>query len=258
MLVRTVSRRVALASIAVLTLPFPANSGSPEELNVEADQGGIDVTRYAADRVGKRPAVLVLHGNRGVEFSTRAYERYANALAAGGIDAYLVHYFTAEDHQALDPKKSARESRDAYTTSRFEGWADRISSVVAAILERPDSSGRIGLLGFSLGGYIAADTAAHDQRVTAIAVRYGGMPDAMVTQVKHLPPLIELHGDADRAVPLVKGEELVNLARAVGAPAEQVTYPGREHGFDFSDSDPMTVDVVGRVVRFFQAHLLGL
>lgn len=84
------------------------------------------------------------------------------------------------------------------------------------------------------------------------------MPDATVTQVKHLPPLIELHGDADRAVPLVKGEELVNLARAVGAPAEQVTYPGREHGFDFSDTDPMTVDAVGRVVQFFQAHLLGL
>jgi carboxymethylenebutenolidase len=256
--VRAVSRRVVLSSIAALALAFSSNSGSPEELNVEADEGGIGVTRYAADRVGKRPAVLVLHGNRGVEFSTRAYEHYANALAAGGIDAYLVRYFTAEDHQALDPKKSARESRDAYITSGFEGWTARISSVVAAILERPDSSGRIGLLGFSLGGYIAADTAAHDQRVTAIAVRYGGMPDAMVTQVKHLPPLIELHGDADRAVPLAKGEELVKLARAVGAPAEQVTYPGREHGFDFSDSDPMTVDVVGRVVRFFQAHLLGL
>lgn len=80
MLVRTVSRRVALASIAVLTLPFPANSGSPKELNVEAGEGGLAMTRYAADRVGKRPAVLVLHGNRGVEFSTRAYERYANAL----------------------------------------------------------------------------------------------------------------------------------------------------------------------------------
>ena len=257
--VRMVRRRVVLASVAALAFPFPANSESPEELNVEVEEGGgVTMTRYAADRVGKRPAVLVLHGNRGVELSTRAYERYANALAAGGIDAYLVRYFTAEDHQALDPKKSTRESRDAYTTSRFEGWTDRISSVVAAILKRPDSSGRIGLLGFSLGGYIAADAAAHDQRVTAIAVLYGGMPDAMVTQVKHLPPLIELHGDADRAVPLVKGEELVNLARAVGAPAEQVTYPGREHGFDFSDTDPMTVDAVGRVVRFFQAHLLGL
>jgi carboxymethylenebutenolidase len=64
-----VSRRVVLASIAVLALPFPANSESPEELNVEVDEGAVGMTRYAADRVGKRPAVLVLHGNRGVEIT---------------------------------------------------------------------------------------------------------------------------------------------------------------------------------------------
>ena len=254
---RTVSRLVTLASIAVLALPFPANSEPPEELNVEVDAGPVAMTRYSADRVGKHAAVLVLHGNRGVEINPRAYGRYANALAAGGIDAYLVRYFTTADYEALDPKKSTRERRDAYTTGRFEGWAMPISSVVTAIVNRPDASGRIGVIGFSLGGYIAADTAAHDDRITAIAVLYGGMPDAMVDQVKHLPPLIELHGEADRNVPLAKGEELVNLAKVVGAPAEQVTYPGREHGFDFSDTDPMTDDAVGRVVRFFQAHLLG-
>ena len=257
-LVRMVSRRVVLANIAALTAPFPANSASPEELNVEADGGGVVMTRYAADRVGKHPAVLVLHGNRGVEINPRAYERYANALAVDGIDAYLIRYFTAADYEALDPKKSTRESRDAYTTGRFEGWVTQISSVVTAIVKRTDASGRIGLLGFSLGGYVAADTAAHDDRVAAIAVLYGGMPDAKVGQVKHLPPLIELHGEADPDVPLAKGEELVNLARVVGAPAEQVTYPGRGHGFDFSDTDPMTGDAVGRVVRFFQAHLTGV
>ncbi|MBV8362414.1 MAG: dienelactone hydrolase family protein [Deltaproteobacteria bacterium] len=136
-------------------------------------------------------------------------------------------------------------------------WTKRTSSVVTAILERPDSLSRIGLLGFSLGGYLAADAAAHDHRAAAVAVMYGGMPDAMVAQVKHMPPLIELHGEADRSVPLAKEEELVKLARAVGAQAEQVTYPSREHGFDFSDTDPVTADAVGRVIRFFQEHLLA-
>jgi carboxymethylenebutenolidase len=224
---------------------------------VNDDEGGAAIARYAADRAGKRPAALVLHGNPGVEFNPRAYERYANALAASGIDAYLVRYFTAENYQALDLKKSTPESRDAYTTGRFEGWTKRTSSVVTAILERPDSLSRIGLLGFSLGGYLAADTAAHDHRIAAVAVMYGGMPDAMVAQVKHMPPLIELHGEADRSVPLAKGEELVKLARAVGAQAEQVTYSSREHGFDFSDTDPMTADAVGRAIRFFQEYLLA-
>jgi carboxymethylenebutenolidase len=231
---------------------------SPEELSVVADDGSVIVTRYEAGHAGKRPAVLVLHGARGVELKPGASERYANALAAADIDAFLVRYFTPVDYQALDPNKSTWESRDAYATGRFEGWTRRFSSVVTAIVERTDSSSRVGLLGFSLGGYVAADTAAHDRRVAAVAVMYGGMPDAMVAQVKHMPPLIELHGEADHNVPLAKGEELVKLAQAVGAQAEQVTYPGRDHRFDFSDSDPMTADAIGRVVRFFQAHLLSL
>jgi carboxymethylenebutenolidase len=70
-----------------------------------------------------------------------------------------------------------------------------------------------------------------------------------------MPPLLEIHGEADRNVPVAKGEELVKLAQAVGAQAEQIVYPGRGHGFDFSDTDPMTADAVGRVARFFQARL---
>lgn len=191
------------------------------------------LTRYATDRAGKRSSVLILHGTRGVELNRRAYERYSNALTNGGIDAYLARYFTAADYQALDPKASTRESRDAYKTGRFEGWTRRASSVVTQILARSESSGRIGLAGFSLGGYVAAYAAAHDERVTALAVMYGGMPGAMLPQVKHVPPLIELHGEADDNVPLAKGEELVKLAKVVGAPAEQVTYPGRGQGVDF-------------------------
>jgi carboxymethylenebutenolidase len=252
---KTISRRAVFAGIGALAIPVPTHAALPEELSAEADEGSVALTRHAADGGGKRPAVLVLHGNRGVELKPHAYERYADQLAAGGIDAYLVRYFTAADHQALDPKTSTRETREVYETGRFDGWTKRISSAVTAVLGRFDSSGRIGLLGFSLGGYIAADTAAHDERVRAVAVMYGGMPDAMVTHVKRLPPVLELHGEADRNVPLAKGKELVQLAKQVGAQAEMVIYPGKEHGFDFSDTDPMTADAIGRVVRFFQIQL---
>jgi carboxymethylenebutenolidase len=86
-------------------------------------------------------------------------------------------------------------------------------------------------------------------------VLYGGMPEAMVSEVKRLPPLIELHGETDRNVPLAEGQQLVRLGKAVGSVAEQVTYPGKAHGFDFSDTDPVAADAIGRVTRFFQARL---
>jgi carboxymethylenebutenolidase len=223
-------------------------------LSIDAYDGRVDLTRYATDGMAKRAAVLILHGARGVEIKPRAYERYATAIAAAGMDAYLVRYMTAGDRQALG---QAREDREAYETQRFDALADRVSSIATAIMARADSTGRIGLLGFSLGGYIAAETGARDEHIAALAVIYGGMPEAMASKAKRMPPLLEIHGDADRNVPLEKGEALVRLAKAVGAPAEQVTYPGRGHGFDFSDTDPMTSDAVGRVVRFFQAHLIA-
>jgi carboxymethylenebutenolidase len=250
-----INRRTVVSGLALLSLCHPARAGIPEQLSVDADEGPVALTRYSADRAAKRPGVLLLHGSRGFELKPHAYQRYANALSAKGIDAYLLRYLTAADAPVFDPKTSTQEKRETYEAARFDSWAKRVSSVVTTILARSDSSGRIGLLGFSLGGYVAADTAARDGRIAALAVLYGGMPDAMVSQVKHLPPLIELHGEADTNVPLAKGEELVKLGKAIGAEAEFVTYPGRHHGFDFSDTDPMTADAVSRVTKFFEARL---
>ncbi len=67
--------------------------------------------------------------------------------------------------------------------------------------------------------------------------------------------MIELHRDADTNVAIENCRKLVELAKSVGAEAEFVPYAGRPHGFDFSDSDPTTTDAIGRVTRFFQAHL---
>jgi carboxymethylenebutenolidase len=250
-----VTRRFVLGGLAAASIGPIARAGTPENISVQADEGGIAIDRYAAAQTGKRPAVIVLHGSRGIELRQRAYQRYADALNAIGIDVYLARYFTVADAAALDPQASTQRQRKAYDDERFSGWARRVSSVVTAILARPESSGRVGLLGFSLGGFVAAATAAQDQRVAALAVLYGGMPDAMIPEVKHLPPLIELHGDADHNVPLAKGEALVKIANALGVPAEQVTYPGKAHGFDFSDTDPATSDAIGRVTRFFHARL---
>jgi carboxymethylenebutenolidase len=248
----TIDRRAAVAGLALLSLCYPTRAGTPEQLKVEADEGGVALTRYAADRAGPRPSVLILHGSNGFELKPRAYERYANALSAKGVDAYLLRYLSDADVSSF---KTTRERREAYEAERFDSWAKKVSAVVTMILARSDSSGRIGLLGFSLGGYVAAETAVRDQRITALAVLYGGMPDAIVPEVKHLPPLIELHGEADRNVAPAKGEELVKLAKAIGVEAEFVGYPGKPHGFDFSDADPMTADAVRRVVRFFEVRL---
>lgn len=242
-------------------LAFAARSGRAsakpsDTFTADAGEGGVVVTRMAAAGTAKRPAVVLLHGSAGFEFRLPAYRRHADALTAAGIDAYLVHYYSRADEKALATIASPA-GRTAYRIRRFDAWTGRVSSALLAILPRPDCSGRLGLLGFSLGGYVAAETAARDARVAALAVMYGAMPDSFVPQVKRLPPLIELHGDADHNVPLAKGRELVALAKAVGAPADIVVYPGKAHGFDLADAaaDPAAADAIKRVTDFFQARL---
>jgi carboxymethylenebutenolidase len=250
----TIDRRVALAGLALLPF-YPARASTSEQLSIAADDGPVALTRYATGGAGKRPGVVVLHGLHGFERRLHAYERYSSALTAKGIDTYFLRYLTTTDDGFFASEATARQRREAYETRRFDDWAKRVSTVVTAILARPDSANRIGLLGFSLGGYVAADTAARDPRIDALAVLYGGMPAAMVSGIKHLPPLIELHGEADKNVAFTEGEQLVKLAKRIGADAELVPYRGKAHGFDFSDNDPAAADAIGRVTRFFEARL---
>jgi len=250
-----IDRRMAVTGLVLLPLCRPARTAAAEQLGIDSGEGRVELTRFAADHTAKRASVLLLNGTRGFEFRLHAYERYANALSAKGIDAYLLRYLTAADTQLIESGATDQRRREAYETRRFDGWAKRVSSVVTAILGRPDSSKQIGLLGFSLGGFVAAAAAARDQRIDALAVLYAGMPAAIASEVKHLPPLIELHGRADSNVAFTEGEQLVKLGKKLGAEAEQVPYPGKAHGFDLSETDPMAADAIARVGRFFETRL---
>lgn len=248
------NRRAFVSGIALSAISQAAISARANGASAAGSDDQVIWSRYAAKRDGRRPGVILLHGTRGFELKLSAYERYADALTAEGIDAYLVEFYSEIDSQFLKAS-SSKADREAYDTQRYDAWTKRVSSAIITILQGDYNSDRIGLLGFSLGGFVASATAARDNRVSALGVLYGGMPDKIVPEVKRMPPMIELHGDADRNVPLATGQALVTLARAAGARAEQITYPGKGHGFDFADNDPATNDAVSRVAQFFRTQL---
>ena len=85
-----ISRRSILGGgFALLAAPRASATEITEKLDVPASEGPVALTRYAANKTGKRPAVIVLHGSRGFELRLLAYQRYADALTAVGIDVYL-------------------------------------------------------------------------------------------------------------------------------------------------------------------------
>jgi carboxymethylenebutenolidase len=105
------------------------------------------------------------------------------------------------------------------------------------------------------GGYLAVAAAAADARVNALVVFYAGIPDARKSSLTRLPPLLALHGDADRNVPPAEGTALVDKARALGSAAQLVVYPGAGHGFDFDPTRDNAKDASARALSFLQQQL---
>jgi len=145
------------------------------------------------------------------------------------------------------------EKRHAYFEKQIRVWSKLVGDVAGDILAESHSSGRVGLLGVSQGGFLATATAGQDPRISAITVFYGGIPGVLKDDITHLPPLLELHGDADRRVPLGEGKALVDLAHGLDSPAEGVVYPGAGHGF----SGAAAADAERRTIAFFQRWLLS-
>jgi carboxymethylenebutenolidase len=133
---RTISRRSILGGLALAAGFRPANADTGEKLSVATSDGGVALTRYAAEGQGKRAGVVILHGARGIELRPRAYERYANALTAAGIDAYLIRYYSPADDLALE-KMPTPEGRKAYHAGRFDAWSGRVSAASPRSLRGP-------------------------------------------------------------------------------------------------------------------------
>jgi len=108
-----IDRRAVASGLALPPLCGPARAGIPERINVDVDEGSVALTRYAADRDRNRTSVLLLHGSHGFYSKPSAYQRYGRALAAKGIDAWYLPYFTAADEPAFDRQKTAKQEREA-------------------------------------------------------------------------------------------------------------------------------------------------
>lgn len=80
-------------------------------------------------------------------------------------------------------------------------------------------------------------------------------------QVRHFPPLLILHGDADTAVPVSHAYRLRDAVIAHGGEVEMHLYPGAGHGFNapwsvkYSESEAS--DSLNRRIEFLTRRLGG-
>ena len=74
-----------------------------------------------------------------------------------------------------------------------------------------------------------------------------------ITHVRNLKtPILLLHGQNDRAVPVAQAQEFHHAATEQGVEAELVIYPGAAHGIS---KGTHRVDIQARVLDWFDRHL---
>ncbi len=206
------------------------------------DKVAVDVYQPAGK--GTFPVVVLLHGARPTR-ADKHYQRIAESLAEHGYMSLYVHYY--------DRGRKGRGSRAQ--------WGQAISDALtfASRLETADPS-RVGVLGYSLGAFLALGKAPEDERVRAVVAYYGGIshgepPD----EARAMPPTLLLHGTADRVVPVRRSVQAFETLRQEGRPVDLVVYPGARHGFCLNGrggaDGQAAEDSWARALAFFSHYL---
>ena len=241
---------VAGALLALGSLPGTASAADIEGRHIvlPARERQVNVTYFRAPGDAPRPAVLLLHGARGFDGQIADYDRYCSQLAGNGMDAYLVYYYSFNDQHSM------ASGTDVFV-DRFAAWAGLVDDLAGDLLAAKQSNGKVGLIGFSNGGFLAAGAGALDPRINAAVIYYGAVPFPVMDRVTRFPPLLVLHGDADTIITVDRGKALAALARQLGGSADLVIYPGATHGFGSRLNTKDGADALARTVAFLTKEL---
>ena len=177
---------------------------------------------------GPWPGVVVLHDLVGM---SRDLRQQADWLAGAG-------YLTAAPDLFRGSRRPTCIIRMMRETWRRRGptFAD-IESTGRWLAERPDCTGRVGVIGFCLGGGFALLLAA-EHRFDAASVNYGPVSkNAYSAEVlSGACPVVGSYGAKDPGN-RGAGERLSRILTAVGVDHDVKTYPDAGHSF-MNDHDP--------------------
>ena len=240
-----------LLSLALLAFFGSAASAAEipgKKITLPSSERQVHVTAFKAPGDAPRPAALLLHGAGGFDRRIAEYNRYASTLANAGIDAYLVYYYSDAD------EKSMSSGLDVFER-RYAAWAKTVGELAEYLEKQKDSNGKAGLIGFSNGGILATGAATLDPKISAAVIYYGTEPWLLSPAAKRFPPLLVLHGDADRIIPVEAGRRLAAMAKQLGGRADLVIYPGETHGFGADFAKKNAADALDRTIAFLKKEL---
>ena len=156
----------------------------------------------------------------------------ANRLAEEGFAALTPDLYRGKVAQEPDEaRKLVMEFNQEQAVKDIQG---AVNYLVAQPFVVPKKA---GVMGFCMGGGLAAMMSYKGHDVGAVAVFYGGRDwtDEVVASIS--APFLGLYGEADQSIPLSTIEDLRHKLQAHHKPHEIVVYPGAPHAF-FNEERP--------------------
>jgi carboxymethylenebutenolidase len=203
-----------------------------------------------ADAKGKLPAILVVHENRGLNPHT---EDIARRIALDGYIAFAPDaLFPLGGYPGDEDKARALFGKLDQAKSR----ADFVAAT--HVLEKlPNSTGKVGVVGFCWGGGMANYLATQLPELAAAVPFYGSQPPAADVARIRTPLLIHDAGKDERILAGWPAYEEALKAHKVAY--QHFTYAGVEHGFN-NDTTPRYDEAAaklawGRTMAFFKEKL---
>jgi carboxymethylenebutenolidase len=204
-----------------------------------------------AEGAGPRGGVVVVHENRGLN---PHIEDVARRVAVAGFNALAVDFLSPlggtpdNEDQAremigqLDPAAVVADAQGAMTWLR----------------DRPDSNGKVGIVGFCWGGGVVGRVAVAEPTLDAGVVFYGSQPPTeQVANIK-APLLLNYAGQDERinaGIPVFE-----EALKAAGVTYTLHMYEGAQHAFNNDTSEARYNAEAAqlaweRTLAFFNEHL---
>jgi carboxymethylenebutenolidase len=225
---RRLARLAGGAAAAAALLPLLQNAYADQVARDDArletgslEYGGIRSYVARAREAARRPVVLVIHENRGLNAHIEDVARRA-ALAG----------FAAVAPDLLSPEGGTPKDEDAARSlvaklDREQTVANLVA-IVNDLAARPES-GKLGCVGFCWGGGMATELAVNSAKVAAAVPFYGEVPspvDVPRIRARLLLHYAERDPRINTGVPTFEGAlKAANIDYALHV------YPGTEHAF---------------------------
>ena len=203
-----------------------------------------------ANATGKLPVVLVVHENRGLN---PHIEDIARRLALDNFVAFAPDALTPLGGYPGDEDKA----RELFVKLDQKKATEDFVAAASYLKSRPESSGKMGVVGFCYGGGMAHTLAVRMPELNAAVPFYGNHPAAEDAVKVKAPLLIHFAGVDERINSAWPAYEAALKAAGTRYTAHQ--YAGTQHGFN-NDTTPRFDTIAAklaweRTMTFFNAQL---